>query len=251
MTGATANRVSIWLCDATTIELDESAIDELLTREEKSRSERFAFEHLRRQYGVGRAALRSILAKHVGIAPQRIPLAATEHGKPYLEGGPHFNVSNSGSWFLIALCATSPVGVDLEFLRELGNADMLEERCFSPWEREQLDALPSAMRLRGFFRCWTRKEAVSKAIGAGLSMDFRSFSVPLDDSEEWSAVMLGAASPASPPWFVKPLSLLSEAESAIATSTPIEAVLRHRLAPDLSWIQEVERPAAVSASRMV
>lgn len=35
-------------------------------------------------------------------------------GKPYLPGGPHFSISHSGGMVLLAVCADSPVGCDVE-----------------------------------------------------------------------------------------------------------------------------------------
>jgi len=35
-------------------------------------------------------------------------------GKPFLPGGPHFSISHSGGMVLLAVCADSPVGCDVE-----------------------------------------------------------------------------------------------------------------------------------------
>ena len=64
--------------------------------------------------------------------------------------------------------ADTPVGVDVERLREMPGAAGLVERYFSAPERRQFAELPAEVRAMGFFRGWTCKEAVLKGIGCGV-----------------------------------------------------------------------------------
>ena len=50
---------------------------------------------------------------------------------------------------------------------------------FSASERSELRALQGDAWLRGFYRCWTRKEAILKAEGVGLHRALDSFDVSL------------------------------------------------------------------------
>ena len=67
-------------------------------------------------------------------------------------------------------------------------------------------ALAPAARLAAFFACWTRKEAVVKAVGTGLSAPFDGFQVTVrpdetarlisadwDEPDRWSLVDLSEA----------------------------------------------------------
>jgi 4'-phosphopantetheinyl transferase len=235
---SSANRVSIWFCNIETIKLDEAAVDALLLADEQQRARRFAFPHLRRRYSVGRAALRRILAHHLGVLPKQVTVAVKERGKPYVDGGPEFNMSSSGPLLMIGVSDSAQIGVDIELLRELDELLDLARRYFSPAEVSALQALPAALRVRAFFRGWARKEALSKAVGDGLHLDFRSFSVPLDGIDACSPVAVSAGFPHSGAWFVKPAAFVTEAESAVAADAPIEIAARYRIQPDLNWLEE-------------
>jgi phosphopantetheinyl transferase len=88
-------------------------------------------------------------------------------GKPFLPGGPHFNLSHSGDLALVAVCADAPVGVDLEAARVLRNREGLARRMCSERELEFLAGAEDANA--ALLRLWVRKEAVAKAEGGGIS----------------------------------------------------------------------------------
>ena len=66
--------------------------------------------------------------------------------------------------------------------REL-DAESIAGRYFSPAEAAALAALHQRERTEGFFNAWTRKEAVVKAAGGGLSIALDSFEVSLRPGE--------------------------------------------------------------------
>jgi 4'-phosphopantetheinyl transferase len=52
---------------------------------------------------------------------------------------------------------------------------------FSPAETKAFEATPPQDQLSAFFKCWTRKEALIKAVGTGLSYPLDRFSVSFDE----------------------------------------------------------------------
>src|SRR5205085_1719357 len=72
------------------------------------------------------------------------------------------------------------IGVDIEKTREDVETGQLAERFFSVFEVAELQKLPSEVKITGFFRTWTCKEAFIKAQGTGLSMPLDSFDVEVD-----------------------------------------------------------------------
>lgn len=150
----------------------------LLSDDERARAARFRFDRHRRHYIVGRATLRRILGLYLELAPDEVAFRYGPRGKPELsgrEGAPlDFNLSHSGD---LALCVVArwPVGIDLERLREVPDADLIAARFFTPAE-VALQRV-AINRDAAFLRQWTRKEAIIKAVGVGLSMPLDSFDV--------------------------------------------------------------------------
>lgn len=91
-------------------------------------------------------------------------LEYTPAGKPYLRGGPCFNISHSGGVVVLALADSGEVGIDVERIRPTE----IEDFAAHLPELRELYALDAPQRLESFFACWTRKEAVLKAEGSGL-----------------------------------------------------------------------------------
>lgn len=160
-------------------------MERTLAPDEIARARRLATETLRHRFVVGRALQRDIVGRYLGLAPSDIRLSAGPKGKPTIDQGSglRFNASNAAGMALVAVAWHREVGVDVEALRPMPDADALVERFFAPGERQAFRALPSSEREVEFFRCWTRKEAYLKAIGAGLSLPLGHFEVTVGNHE--------------------------------------------------------------------
>jgi len=195
-----AGEVAVWrLHCPPSLPLPAAAVG-LLDDAERSRAARFLRETDRRLFTFSHAMLRRILAAFAGLAPQAVTYARTPEGKPYLAGGPQFNLSHAGDCAVVAICTDTPVGVDVEAVRELPDADGLVGRFFAAEERVAYQSCPPADRAKAFFTLWTRKEAYSKALGGGLSIPFNDFAVSLDAPARLLRPWPGAAGPAPQLW---------------------------------------------------
>jgi 4'-phosphopantetheinyl transferase len=85
-------------------------------------------------------------------------------GKPFVKSGPQFNLSHAGTR-VVAAFSTHPIGVDLEVEQSL-DATMFM-RYLHPAEQAFVRA--AANPTTAFFTIWTRKEALLKALGVGIS----------------------------------------------------------------------------------
>ncbi len=165
-----------------------SASAQLLTDQERQRAARFAFEPDRRRFIVARALLRQLLAARLGVRPEAIELAAAARGKPALAGclaasDLRFNVSHCQDVAVYAFSSGREVGIDVEAVRELPDADDVAARWFSRQEYATYRTLEPGDRALGFFQCWTRKEAFIKALGDGLFHPLDRFDVSLAPGE--------------------------------------------------------------------
>ena len=154
----------------------------VLSRDEISRAGRFHFEKDRLHFIRCRSALRFLLADYLKSRADEVRFEYLSGGKPLLvpEQNPgllQFNVSHSAGMALIAVCGEHRMGVDVERIREDVDTAALAQRFFSLRERTVLGTLPAQLQVRGFFACWTRKEAFLKATGEGLAFPLADFSV--------------------------------------------------------------------------
>jgi phosphopantetheinyl transferase len=158
------------------------------------------------------------------------------HGKPLLDNGPEFNTSNSGPMLLIVVGAQTPLGADIEVLGELDDIDKLSRHYFSEAEQSALATLEGAERRRGFYQIWTRKEAVLKALGLGLNLELRSFSVPLDNLGSYKAVgNVEAKTQGCLSYLVRPLDVGPDCEASLASRLPLALEEFYRIGDGLEW----------------
>ena len=145
-------------------------IEANLSSEERQRAARFRFAEHALRYRICHAGMRRILGSYLALPPSHVDLIAQPKGKPRLAGDSRlrFNLSHSGDLALLAVAEDFEVGVDVEEVRFDLSVDGLAG-FFTAAERERLRAEAPGDKERTFFRWWTRKEAVLKADGCGLS----------------------------------------------------------------------------------
>lgn len=137
----------------------------------------------RRRFVLCRAALRSLLCEELGCRNDQLGFQESEYGKPFalVAGQPapiSFNVSHSGSHGLIACAPHGRLGIDVEEIVPRPHLESLIEAVMAPREQAELALLSGDALLRQFFRLWTCKEALIKALGTGFSTDISGFHVP-------------------------------------------------------------------------
>jgi 4'-phosphopantetheinyl transferase len=153
-----------------------------LSQEERYRANRFVFEIDRRRFAVCRGILRSIIARYQGLNADSVSFKYGPNGKPSLDDlccseSLYFNLSHSEGLALYAFALYSEVGVDVEYMRDISEIEHIAERIFSPGEIEVYRALSGEKKREAFFNGWTRKEALVKALGNGLSLPLDNFEV--------------------------------------------------------------------------
>jgi 4'-phosphopantetheinyl transferase len=143
------------MVDLWTIPLDVTC-PVVLSADEEERAARFRFEADRVRWTRAHSWLRSILARYTDATT----FTYGEHGKPALPGV-EFNLSHAGEFAMIAVTTDAPVGIDIERIRpEIDIAKLL-----SRLGEQDLPVTTEELYAR-----WTRREAMSKAVGGQLFM---------------------------------------------------------------------------------
>ena len=161
----------------------EAAASAWLSESETARAARFLYPAPRRRYVLLRAALRSMLCDRLRCQNHDLGFVSGEHGKPYavVRGAPapvQFNMSDSEAHGLIAIAPEGEVGIDVEERSDTRDLDGLAETVFGREERAAIVTAGGRASVEGFYRLWTMKEALLKALGTGLYLDASSFQVP-------------------------------------------------------------------------
>lgn len=172
--------VRVWRADLSTACPDwEGRIGEL-SIEEQAKARRYKMSELQRRFVSSRWLLRNLVAFYTKTDPARPVWTYSEHGKPsQVDSTLQFNLSHTADTWLGAFAWGHELGVDVERVRPMPNAEQLVSRFFSAREQLEFHATPAEERIDALFRGWTRKEAFIKAVGRGLSFPLDQFSVPL------------------------------------------------------------------------
>src|SRR5947199_1461088 len=178
---------------------------------ERQRASRFRFDRDRDQFIVRRARLRQLLGARLGTRPESVELVYGAYGKPALarrfaDSDLRFNVSHCDDVTLYAFSCGREIGVDVEAVRVIREADDIAGRFFSRRENQAYRALEPRDRPLGFFQCWTRKEAFIKALGDGLSYPLDRFDVSLTPGEPAEILRVEAMSGDCCGWRMESLS---------------------------------------------
>jgi 4'-phosphopantetheinyl transferase len=140
----------------------------------------------RAQFAAGRWLLHHAAREVFGAAKYLVEVV-DERPVVTLEGArapAAVSLSHSGEVVLCGLAPSGLLGVDVERIRARKQWDGLAEFALHPSELRRLAELPDAARWRGFYRIWTLKEALAKALGVGLALPFNRISFSAENRVE-------------------------------------------------------------------
>ncbi|HEY6546150.1 MAG TPA: 4'-phosphopantetheinyl transferase superfamily protein [Dokdonella sp.] len=169
-----------------------------------------------------RAALDGLLCMYADLACAPA-IERGAQGKPFAPalGDLEFNLSHAGADVLLAFARGQPVGVDLERVDRRVALDAIAARHFAPSEARALAGLEPVARRERFLELWTRKEAVLKALGEGLSFGLARVEFDLD-ADARAGALQGVL--AHPEWRLHALAPARMLVGALAWRGPPRAV---------------------------
>ncbi|MEO8659883.1 MAG: 4'-phosphopantetheinyl transferase superfamily protein [Bryobacteraceae bacterium] len=201
-----SNEIHVHSVDTASCEAYQAEFEALLDETERAAANRFLFPRHKAEYVAAHGAMRILLAGYCGCGPEEMRFDKELNGRPYLSSGfrelVDFNLTHTRGLAMVAVGKGLRFGVDAEELRPNAWSEELAASCLTARETEAIRALDDAERDRAFLRCWTRKEAVMKATGRGLSLDPRDLDVPVEPGEALSLLASrdAAAQPAGDWW---------------------------------------------------
>lgn len=214
--------VHVW---TTSLEIDRGLGVELagaLTASERLRASRFRDARDAADFVVRRGFLRTVLAAYLveGTDPATVSLAADDNGKPQVAGSDlRFNLASTARLAVCAVTWSCEVGIDVESIVADLDYEMVAALVCTGQEREQLHALPRALRRRRFYACWARKEAVVKAAGDGLRWPLHQLDVSCLDRPR-ALVRTGPDGLVTNRWWLRDLDVGAGYAAALATAVP-------------------------------
>lgn len=231
-------RAAVWLARVSEHASDSARLFGLLDDVERATARRFHFLADQQRYVVAHGVLRILLATYAGRAPEALVLERGPHGKPSLRRSSgttllEFNLSHSGDLVAVALARGAAVGVDVEAIVDLPDAESLAEDVFSAAERESLRRVAPRMRMRAFFDCWSRKEAYIKATGVGLAEGLDYFDVSLAPGAP-AALLADRRPGASDDWALHDIFAPEGHAGALACAKAFAPPTRFTLSPALA-----------------
>lgn len=204
------NEVHTWRLYHDQVNYPINNLKNLLAPDELKRSQKFRFTEHQNRFIISWALLRLILEIYLKTKASLIHFQYNPYGKPFLSNKSKgecikFNMSHSGNISLYAVTRNREIGIDVEFIKS--DIDELEiaKHFFSPHEIGELLQVPSQLRKKAFFDCWTRKEAFIKARGEGLSIPLDSFDVSLAPGQPARLMSTRSDKSEISKWFLKEL----------------------------------------------
>jgi len=143
-----------------------------LSPSDRLRIDRLSGDPVRQaRWRASRIATRIVLERWAGRGVRGVEFEIATGGRPSLgDGLPHFNVSHTASVALIAVCRSSPVGVDIECPRTLSMSSERRRRIVTAAaDLAAIGALNPESDV-DVLRAWVRLEAIAKARGSGIGV---------------------------------------------------------------------------------
>jgi 4'-phosphopantetheinyl transferase len=167
---------------------DLEALSVLLSASEKARAAEIGHTNRRNAYTASRGLLRASLTDaSKGIVPADAwAFGAGPYGKPFVAApagmAMRFSLSYTATLIAVAVSPKYELGVDIEAVP--GTVSEVPWQVLTQAERQFIRTLPAAEQFAEFLNIWTMKEAYTKYLGMGASLDFRKVEVSTDKNRE-------------------------------------------------------------------
>ncbi|MFK7974080.1 MAG: 4'-phosphopantetheinyl transferase superfamily protein [Rickettsiaceae bacterium] len=196
-----------------------------LSDKEKDKAYKYRSELLVHRYIITRGFLRLILHWYTKQNPENIQIKIGSYGKPFIPNSKiRFNISHSNSIACYALTINQEIGVDIEFQSKDLNFEDLLDYVLSKEEIINFHALKDNEKFNTFYELWTKKEALVKATGDGLTYDITNIST-MPFGEKSKVTLFYNQESIKKELYCYPISVPQNYSGFIATNRKIREIL--------------------------
>ena len=213
------HEIHIWAIHLAITPEKEQQYQSFLSTEEDARAKRFQSPLHKKRFIAAHGFLHQVIGLYLNQAPNQIVFHYNHYKKPHLAENPlalQFNMAHSHDLAVYAVTKKDALGIDIEKMKKI-DYEGISRRYFSKEEKKALSSLQDQEKLQAFYRLWSRKEAIMKALGKGLTIPLSSFSVSIHNEIETILVENKA-------WTLSPLFIQSDYASALASEGDIETI---------------------------
>jgi len=153
-------------------DLQYDTMYQLLESERKEKVDKFLFYKDKKMAVVSEICLYYLLSRKYKYSKEIVEKNFKQQGKPYFKNlkNVYFSISHSNEICAVALSKNHDIGIDIETFNSISEeqAKNILEKNFT---KEDLNFAKDEKTLKEKFLClWTKKEALYKALGEGLSL---------------------------------------------------------------------------------
>jgi 4'-phosphopantetheinyl transferase len=171
----TGNQLHLWSARYSDLDRYYPVLADLISAQEVTRSAGFKKNRDAQNYVLRHGMMRAVLGQYIRKEPQEVPVVHEENGKPILDpqGNTHdihFSLSRTDEMVCLGISKKSSIGLDIVKCDCSYPFSATAEYLFTPGERQWITRTPSRKQHVRFFRIWSLKEALLKAVGGGVGM---------------------------------------------------------------------------------
>ena len=155
-----------------------------LSKEELAKFQKLKLEKVKTRYIFSKGLTRYYLSKYTNKSPKDIVILHNEYGKPKCTLNKiEYNVSHSGNIIIHAFTKVNPIGIDIEYKKDINNYKTLAKRFFNEIEYNNIANTQINKQRDLFYKIWTAKESYIKFKGKGLFLDLKNFYIKYIDNK--------------------------------------------------------------------
>lgn len=177
------DQVHLWVFSISSFRKDINHLFQLLDSKEKKISSHYSKQIDKENYIIRHGVAKKLLQRY--LLKEEINFIYNDALKPLVEGI-NFNIAHSGSHFVFAASSSMEIGVDIQEIYPLMFLDQMIEDYFCEEEKKHfLDTKNN----ESFFYIWSRKEAILKSIGKGITSELKKINtINTLNKNDWTKI---------------------------------------------------------------